>query len=195
MTLGHAGEESRLEGATMPVRNRRASREEVSSNHVTSNRPCEIAPPPGVQNIILLNMTIYRQDDRAAGIQVAGPVPPPNSTFAFGTTAVGDVPMTVTPDPHSKEIARLRGTFFGVSKSDPNNTRSYMTHISFIRGKYKGSSLSILGISNYFDLMRERPIVGGNRKLRLASGYIEARDISDNPNVEEYRICCLHYGS
>ncbi|XP_071722626.1 dirigent protein 19-like [Rutidosis leptorrhynchoides] len=106
---------------------------------------------------------------------------------------VGDVPMTVTPDPHSKEIARLQGTFVGVSRSDPNNTRSYMSHISFIRGKYKGSSLSIFGISNYFDPVRERPIVGGNRKLRVASGYIEARDISDNPNVEEYHICCLHY--
>ncbi|XP_071722630.1 dirigent protein 22-like [Rutidosis leptorrhynchoides] len=165
----------------------------LSSKLVSSNRPCQIAPPPGVQNIVLSNFILYRQDDRAAGVQVAGPAPPPNSTFAFGTTYVAEVPITRAPDPRSKRMANLQGVFVGVSRSDPNNTISYMTHISFIHGKYRGSTLSIFGISNRSEPVRERPIVGGTGKFRLSSGYVETRDISDYPDVEEYHICVLHY--
>ncbi|XP_071722628.1 pterocarpan synthase 1-like [Rutidosis leptorrhynchoides] len=166
-----------------------------SSINLVTCHFCEISVPQGMHNIKLTQMTIYRQDSRAGIIQVAGPPTPANDNLAFGTTLVGDFLMTVAPDPRSKEIGRLQGMAVGVSRSDPNNTSlsSSRTHISFTHGKYRGSTLSILGISNLSEPVRESPVVGGTGELKLSSGYAELRDVSDYPDVEEYRICVLHY--
>ncbi|XP_062109766.1 dirigent protein 21-like [Humulus lupulus] len=117
-----------------------------------------------------------------------------SSTF-FGMVAVLDDPLTVGPEPTSKQVGRAQGIVAATSQSDVGllMTLNYI----FTEGKYNGSSLSILGHNSILWALREMPVVGGTGLFRFARGYALAKTYMFNATsfdaIVEYDVYVLHY--
>ncbi|PHT84087.1 Dirigent protein 22 [Capsicum annuum] len=70
-------------------------------------------------------------------------------------------------------------------------------NLVFTKGKYNGSTLSILGYNQIFHEYREMPIIGGSGVFRLAQGIATAKTYwADNATqnaIVEYHVVVLHY--
>ncbi|EXB86887.1 hypothetical protein L484_007310 [Morus notabilis] len=128
-------------------------------------------------------------------IQIAGPpVTNASSTF-FGLVTAIDDPLTVGPEPNSKQLGRAQGLYASASQSEVG--LMMVLNYVFTEGKYNGSTLSILGRNAAFSAVREMPIVGGSGLFRFARGYAQARthkfDLKTGDAVVEYNVYVLHY--
>ncbi|KAF4369014.1 hypothetical protein F8388_013343 [Cannabis sativa] len=84
-------------------------------------------------------------------VQVAeAPTTNTSATF-FGMVAVLDDPLTVGPEPTSKQVGRAQGIIAMASLYD----------VGLLMSKYNGSCLSILGHNSILSALREMPVVGG----------------------------------
>lgn len=86
----------------------------------------------------------------------------------LGSTNMIDDALTEGPDRSSRIIGRAQGMY---SLGAPNALALLMVVVfEFTRGKYNGSSISLLGRNHAIDDVREMPIVGGSGLFRLARG-------------------------
>ncbi|CAI9091665.1 OLC1v1026740C1 [Oldenlandia corymbosa var. corymbosa] len=101
-------------------------------------------------------------------VQVAQANSTSTSPTRFGQVLVLDGLLTVTPDVNSKEIGRVQGLFVFTSQEELD----FSTTLTFVfsDGKYRGSSLQLIGWSPFEKQYREFPLVGGSGDLRLAQG-------------------------
>lgn len=103
---------------------------------------------------------------------LAGPSTDPHQSF-FGTLAVFDDSMTVSPDEASLEIGRGRGFYL----FDQNSTAvpaiefSWTAEFNQASGYTPGSTLTFKGFDRLTDPVREIAIVGGTGDFRLARGW------------------------
>ncbi|KAK4724541.1 hypothetical protein R3W88_027320 [Solanum pinnatisectum] len=76
----------------------------------------------------------------------------------FRYVAMADDPLTVGPEPNSTIVGRAQGIY---GSADQNEDALLVTlNFVFTTGKYKGSTLSLLGRNPVFHQYREMPIVG-----------------------------------
>ncbi|GER36353.1 disease resistance-responsive (dirigent-likeprotein) family protein [Striga asiatica] len=112
----------------------------------------------------------------------------------FGGTAVVDDPLTEGTSPESTVIGRAQG-LYSMSSRDLSSLLMVM-NFEFTKGKYNGSSLSVLGRNPFLEAVRELPVVGGSGIFRFARGYALAKTQRFNLNtgnaVVEYNVYVMH---
>ncbi|KAF3619071.1 Dirigent protein 19 [Capsicum annuum] len=88
------------------------------------------------------------------------------SPTSFGLVRMMDNPLTIGPNINSKVIGRAQGIYGFTSREE----RELLMNFNFVftKGKYNGSTLSILGHSQVSHEYRELPVVGGSGVFRLA---------------------------
>ena len=118
-----------------------------------------------------------------------------SSKTGFGLVAVMDDPLTVGPEPNSKQVGRAQGLDSSASQSDAGLLM--VLNYVFTEGKFNGSTLSVLGRNAVFSAVREMPIIGGSGVFRFARGYAQARthtfNLTSGDAVVEYNLYVLHY--
>ena len=131
----------------------------------------------------------------ATEVRVAGPQLTGNPTTSFGFVAMFDDPMTVGPEPSSKKIGSAQGLYGLASQTEA----AFVTVLNFVftEGKFKGSTLSVLGRDASFLEVREMPIVGGSGAFRFARGFAQEKTYMYNTtsfdSIVEYDVYVLHY--
>ncbi|GLJ18216.1 hypothetical protein SUGI_0322260 [Cryptomeria japonica] len=113
---------------------------------------------------------------------------------AFGSVFVMDDPLTETAERESRVVGRAQGLYSLASQGEFSLFMA-LTY-SMETGKYKGSSISVVGKNMILNGQREFPIVGGSGHFRMARGYAFAHTYSiDGPNaVIGYNVTVFHYG-
>ncbi|PIN10162.1 hypothetical protein CDL12_17249 [Handroanthus impetiginosus] len=117
-----------------------------------------------------------------------------DSATSFGLVRVMDDLITSDPDPNSKKLGRAQGliTFSDLKESALNmNVNFYFTG-----GKYRGSTLCVLGRNPISNKIRELPVVGGTGTFHMARGYsitnMYAYNTSTDHGVLEYSIFVVY---
>ena len=136
-----------------------------------------------------LNATAVRVAGRLSNYTCSDPI-----AAMFGSVSVMDNPLTETPEPNSTLIGRAQGVYATASQHDEFSLLMTVTY-SFTRGRFNGSSLSVVGRNPIMSEVREMPVVGGTRDFRLARGYCFARTYSMDQMdaVIGYNVTVLHY--
>ncbi|XP_058766998.1 dirigent protein 21-like [Vicia villosa] len=122
---------------------------------------------------------------------------PPNESSHgdFGSTFIIDNPLTEEKDISSKVIGRAQGTYALASKQGDFALKMDVNFI-FTEGRYKGSTLSLVGRNVIMDEVREMPIVGGTGAFRFAKGYALAKTVLYDPashnSIEEFDLSIYH---
>nr|GMC87442.1 dirigent protein 23-like [Ipomoea batatas] len=91
----------------------------------------------------------------------------------FGVVMMADDPLTVGPDPMSKEVGRARGLYGSAGQKDLGLILALS--YTFTEGEYNGSSFSVLSINHAMNPVREIAVVGGTGLFRMARGYAMAK--------------------
>ena len=103
--------------------------------------------------------------------------------------------MRVGPDSSSKKIGSAQGLYGSSSQTED----AFLTVVNFVftDGKFKGSTLSLLGRDAFFLEVREMPIVGGSGAFRFARGYALEKSYMFNTtsfdSIMEHNVYVLHY--
>ncbi|CAI9113231.1 OLC1v1013804C1 [Oldenlandia corymbosa var. corymbosa] len=90
-----------------------------------------------------------------------------NSPTKFGLVTILDGPLANRP--FSKNVIGYGQGLFTLSSQEESSTLITVNFV-FTAGKYKGSTLSVLGRNVVFAPIREFPIIGGTGDFRLARG-------------------------
>ncbi|XP_058768550.1 dirigent protein 22-like [Vicia villosa] len=116
-----------------------------------------------------------------------------HSPTGFGSVMIMDDPLTVSPESGSEIVGRAQGIYASASQSELGLLM--VLNFGFIRGKYNGSSLSVLGRNTVESAVREMPVVGGSGLFRFASGYAQAstHSLTELEAVVEYNVYVFHY--
>ncbi|KAK3002568.1 hypothetical protein RJ639_022063 [Escallonia herrerae] len=124
----------------------------------------------------------YLSGQDASAITVAGKEGPSTSILQFGTLLAVDDPVTVGPDPSSKQIGRAQGMYIN-SQLDGKGLHLVFSVI-FTDGEYKGSTLEIQGADIFAMKEREFSVVSGTGYFRFVKGYgIMTTEFMDIPNL------------
>ncbi|KAJ3709107.1 hypothetical protein LUZ61_012812 [Rhynchospora tenuis] len=110
----------------------------------------------------------------------------PNGNNSFGTVVINDWPLTGTPDPNGKVIARAQGMHVqaGTVKSSWYNTFTLV----FLNEGFEGSTLEVKGV----DVNNgEWGIVGGTGKFSKAHGIIYKKKVQDVPGGDIMEVTIL----
>ncbi|KAL1815248.1 hypothetical protein ACET3Z_017822 [Daucus carota] len=128
-------------------------------------------------------------------VRVASAAITNTSSTGFGAVVMIDDPLTVGPEPGSKQVGRAQGIYASASLSEAGLLM--VLNYAFTEGKYNGSTISILGRNPVFSAVREMPVVGGSGLFRFARGYAQARthffDLKTGDAVVEYNVYVFHY--
>ncbi|KAL3820091.1 hypothetical protein ACJIZ3_005996 [Penstemon smallii] len=117
-----------------------------------------------------------------------------NSATSFGQIRVFDDLITQTPDPNSTKLGRAQGL---ITSADLD-VSAYNMNINFVftAGRYKGSTLTILGRNPINNVDRELSVVGGTGIFRMARGYAisntHSYNVSTNYGILEYTIYVVY---
>ncbi|CAI9113223.1 OLC1v1013793C1 [Oldenlandia corymbosa var. corymbosa] len=108
----------------------------------------------------------------------------------FGLVSVIDAPLT--EEPNSKEIiGYVQGIFAPSSNEELSNLLS--VNFVFTEGKYKGSTLSVLGRDPVAETYREFPIIGGSGDFRMARGIGTSAASSVNSTTKDDILVEMHF--
>ncbi|KAL8137146.1 hypothetical protein V2J09_003147 [Rumex salicifolius] len=115
--------------------------------------------------------------------------------YLFGLTFMIDDPLTMGSDPHSEPVGRAYG-FYGLTGMREFTLFNMMGFL-FTRGKYKGSSVSMVSYNPAMHPERELALVGGTGAFRMARGVARARTVYQNITtggaIIEYDFYIFHY--
>ncbi|XP_068640769.1 dirigent protein 22-like [Aristolochia californica] len=118
-----------------------------------------------------------------------------NSSWTqFDVIRMADDPLTEGPEPNSTLVGRAQGLY---GSADQENLGLFMAlNFAFTRGKYNGSSLTVLGRNPALDDFREMPVLGGSGYFRFARGFAVLKtyslDLSTGDAVVEYNVTVAH---
>lgn len=118
------------------------------------------------------------------------------SPTEFGLVRAVDDLLTAEPADDSETVGRVQGL---VTSADLETYALAMNlNFYFTSGKYKGSTISILGRNPLGDKEREVAVVGGTGVFRGARGYAitstYSHDDETNNNVLEYTLYVTYSG-
>ncbi|XP_052173729.1 dirigent protein 21-like [Diospyros lotus] len=118
-----------------------------------------------------------------------------SSATLFGAVVVIDDPLTLKPEPSSKQVGRAQGIYASAAKEEIALFMAYS--FVFTEGKYNGSTLSVSGRNPVPSAVREMAIVGGSGLFRFARGYAQARthwlNFTTGDAIVEYDLYVSHY--
>ncbi|KAL7081687.1 hypothetical protein ACP275_14G054400 [Erythranthe tilingii] len=121
--------------------------------------------------------------------------PPARYANGFGAINMIDNPLTLGPDPRSEAVGKAQG-FYAMASQEETGLLMTMNFV-FTRGKYNGSTITILGRNAVLDKVREMPVIGGSGLFRFGRGYAEARtnkfDTKTGDATVEYNVYVMHY--
>ncbi|KAK4377354.1 hypothetical protein RND71_003650 [Anisodus tanguticus] len=146
----------------------------------------------------MTKLHFYFHDIVSGKNPTAVPIAQANSTSysptGFGQLAVLDDRLTTGPEINSTTIGRAQG-IVGAASLDEFSLLMSLNFV-FTKGKYNGSTLSLLGRNAVLHEYREMPIVGGSGVFRLARGVATAKThvLRNNGDaIVEYNVVVLHY--
>ncbi|XP_057983197.1 dirigent protein 22-like [Malania oleifera] len=117
------------------------------------------------------------------------------SATGFGMVTMMDDPLTAGPERGSRLVGRAQGMYASAAQAEVGLLM--VVNYVFEEGKYKGSSVSVVGRNAVFSEVREMPIVGGSGLFRFARGYVQAKthsfDVASGDAVVEYDAYVYHY--
>ncbi|KAJ0020215.1 hypothetical protein Pint_31349 [Pistacia integerrima] len=120
---------------------------------------------------------------------------PTNSSTLFGAISMIDDPLTEGPELSSKLVGKAQGMYASAAQEEFG--LMMVMNFVFMKGKYNGSTITILGRNKVFSDVREMPVIGGSGLFRYARGYVHAstskNDMTTGDAVVEYNIYVLHY--
>ncbi|PHU10835.1 Dirigent protein 23 [Capsicum chinense] len=129
-----------------------------------------------------------------SAIQIAQANGTSNSGSLFGSLFMIDDPLTIGPDPTSKQVGRARGMYGSAGQTDLGLIM--VISYGFTDGIYQGSSFSLLSLNPALNPVREMAIVGGTGLFRLARGYAIAQTYSIKANgdaIVGYNVTIVTY--
>jgi hypothetical protein len=94
-----------------------------------------------------------------------------STASSFGSITIIDDKLTSKPALNSTEIGRAQGMYISSTLASSEAAVTMVMNFVFTRGKYNGSTLSILGHNALLRDTREMPVIGGTKYFRFASGY------------------------
>lgn len=104
-------------------------------------------------------------------------------------------PLTEGPELSSKMLGRAQGFYAAASQQEVGLLMAM--NFAFIKGKYNGSTFTVLGRNTVFSKVREMPVIGGTGVFRFARGYVQAKTYKFDQNsgdaTVEYNCYVLHY--
>ncbi|KAM1018263.1 hypothetical protein TB2_039734 [Malus domestica] len=107
-----------------------------------------------------------------------------------------DDALTEKQDPTSKIVGRAQGFYSVASQGRDKFAFLMVMNLVFVEGKYKGSSISVIGRNPVMNDVREMPIVGGTGLFRFARGYVLAHTVWFDPKtghaIVEYNVFVSH---
>lgn len=115
------------------------------------------------------------------------------SATAFGKLLMADDPLTLGTSINSTIIGYARGLYGSSSQSQIALVMAL--NLVFTDGKFKGSSLVLVGDNDAMSSPREMSISGGTGVFRLAKGVATANTyfITNLDAIVEYNVAVLHY--
>lgn len=148
------------------------------------------------QNLKETNLVFYMHDlvtgSNITTKMVAADPGKPWSAFNFGTVSVADDKLTEAYSWKSREIGRVRGTYF-VSATDGSDYNLILS-LLFTTKDFNGSTLEVQGC---IFQNRELSVVSGTGKFRMARGfavldtaYFNATNLN---SVLKWNVTVLHY--
>ncbi|CAI8596049.1 unnamed protein product [Vicia faba] len=133
--------------------------------------------------------------EKATTLKIINP-PSESSHGPFGATYIIDNPLTKEQNLSSELIGRAQGTY-GLASQQGDFAFKMDINFVFIEGRYKGSTLTMLGRNVIVDDVREMAIVGGTGAFRFARGYALAKTVWYNSTsgnaIEEFNITICHF--
>ncbi|XWS62666.1 hypothetical protein CRYUN_Cryun06bG0030400 [Craigia yunnanensis] len=115
-----------------------------------------------------------------------------NSPVPFGSVVTIDDPLTIGPEHNSEAIGTAQG--LGVSASKNTPTVVLYLDFGFIKGKFKGSSISIFSRNPVTEKERVLSVVGGRGKFRMAKGFAQLKTyfVNETTLIAEYNMTVIH---
>ncbi|XP_038707219.1 dirigent protein 4-like [Tripterygium wilfordii] len=133
--------------------------------------------------------------ENATTVIVAKPAANDPSPSQFGTITAMDDPLTIGPDPSSEVIGKAQGMY--VFAGQDRTMLVMYADFGFLKGKFNGSSISVMSRNSVLDRERDLAVVGGTGKFRMAKGLAMLKTYSGlKPHVGthvEYKIKLVHY--
>lgn len=121
--------------------------------------------------------------------------PPVSNSSLFGSVSIFDNQMTTEVSVNSTVVGQAQGMYANVAQKEVGVLMAM--NLAFKVGKFKGSTITILGLNKVTTKVREMPVVGGSGVFRFARGYVEARtmwiDFKTLNATVEYNCYVLHY--
>ncbi|CAA0815190.1 Dirigent protein 7 [Striga hermonthica] len=148
------------------------------------------------------HLTVYWHDKLSGhnptSVSIVRPPPYPNNNASyFGAVQMIDNKLTLDGDPKSKSIGQAQG-FYALASLDPTDFALLMVmNFYFTEGKYKGSTLEIIGRNAALNKVRELSVVGGTGLFRFARGYalLSTRKFDNKTGdaIVKYDLYVMHY--
>ncbi|XP_038707220.1 dirigent protein 4-like [Tripterygium wilfordii] len=136
-----------------------------------------------------------RNVQNATAVIVAKPATNDTSPSQFGTVFVIDDPLTIDADPSSEVIGKAKGMY--VYAGQDRTMLVMYADFGFIKGKFNGSSISVMSRNSILDTERDVAVVGGTGKFRMAKGFAQLKTylgkIVHVGTLVEYTITLVHY--
>ncbi|KAK8522199.1 hypothetical protein V6N13_115176 [Hibiscus sabdariffa] len=118
-----------------------------------------------------------------------------NTPIPFGSVFATDDPITVGPNLRSGVIGSAQGLWASTGQ-DVLDLVVYWD-IGFTKGKFNGSSISILSRDPITQPERELAVVGGRGKFRMAKGVAKLKsylaDFSTGDAIVECNVTVIHH--
>ncbi|XP_016485377.1 dirigent protein 1-like [Nicotiana tabacum] len=135
---------------------------------------------------------IFAGDNETAPVIAQANITAQSPTF-FGMVRMFDNPLTIGPEPNSKQVGRAQGIHGATSLTEI--ALFFDFNFVFTTGPYNGSSLSVVGRVAESQEYRELQIIGGSEIFRLAQGVATAKTYfsSNTTVIVEYNVIVRHY--
>ncbi|XP_015087625.1 dirigent protein 1-like [Solanum pennellii] len=136
---------------------------------------------------------IFGGDNQTAPIIAQANNTTAQSPTFFGMLRMFDNPLTVGPDPNSKQVGRAQGIHGSPSLSEL--ALFFDFNFVFTDGPYNGTTLSVMGRVAESQEYRELSIIGGSGIFRLAKGVATGKTYFSNDKlvIVEYNLIIIHY--
>ncbi|KAG5071115.1 hypothetical protein AAZX31_03G041600 [Glycine max] len=124
--------------------------------------------------------------ENPTSVRIIPALPKYNTTTTFGSVGIFDNALTVGPEVYSKVVGKAEGLFASTSQTQLDLLLIF--NFALTQGKYNGSTITFTGRSPLSEKVRELPIVGGSGVFKFATGYIESRTLSFDPQTRNNTV-------
>ncbi|KAL2320893.1 hypothetical protein Fmac_029862 [Flemingia macrophylla] len=171
----------------------------VTANYYETFSPEQLGSPEKLTHIRFYFHELASNQDPSL-IATFPPKVMNDSPLPFGSLVVLENPLTIRPELDSKRVGKAQGFYISATQKPGLELEIIMGFVlTFTKGKFNGSTLSVLGRNHIVSEVREMPIIGGTGAFRFARGIVRARSIKVDYLIGdatvEYNLYVFHYPS